>query len=317
MLRGLGPIFLTFMENRLERSMRRLVVSAGKAADAAETNKAQIKLAHCTGEVMGALTKAADESLKAFREARALLKQRRAELIALRDEAREFTMLSCDVLKPIYGRVHSVRWGGTGFERSLASPMKPELLKLLLDCLENFFEQRPELQIVDRQITAVAAKALATRLQAAIHAVVWQKTKTGLCKDDRDKKFAALRKGMRSLVDELNILLEPLDPRWRLFGFNLPGAVQTPEVPEKPVVSITPDHRAQIAWPRSARANHYRVWVKVVGVEEEPQAVGSPTDTDFMWEELPAEGTLEISVSAVNPTGESARSEVVVWKVGG
>ena len=66
-----------------------------------------------------------------------------------------------------------------------------------------------------------------------------------------------------------------------------------------------------VKWDQSARAGHYRVWKKVVGVDENFISVGSPSDLDFTIENLPAGKTIQIAVSAVNNGGESLKSEVV------
>jgi hypothetical protein len=53
------------------------------------------------------------------------------------------------------------------------------------------------------------------------------------------------------------------------------------------------------------RAEHYRVWKRVIGVEAEFVNVDSPTDANFTLENLPAHASVEIAVSAVNNGGES------------
>jgi len=52
--------------------------------------------------------------------------------------------------------------------------------------------------------------------------------------------------------------------------------------------------------PRAARAEYYRVYKRIRGVDAEPVAVGSPTDPDFTLERLPRNAEIELSVSAVN-----------------
>ncbi|MDB6026989.1 MAG: hypothetical protein JWM68_3212, partial [Verrucomicrobiales bacterium] len=53
------------------------------------------------------------------------------------------------------------------------------------------------------------------------------------------------------------------------------------------------------------------VWKRVIGLDAEPVAVGSPADLDFTLENLPAASTVEISISAVNNGGESQLSEKI------
>jgi hypothetical protein len=298
------------MENRLERSMAKLVVSALLAGKMAQVKRDEIKLAHCTGDFVVALAESTAAADCLYLNARNELSASRAALWRLRDEVRVFTMLSCDVLKPIFGRLYSESWDHAGFKGSLASPMKPEPLVVLLNRLATFFGSRPELEIPSRDLTSTAAAALSARLTAAIYAVNDQTGVTSELKQERDKKVAALRKCMRNMVEELNILLEPLDPKWKLFGFNKPGAKQTPEAPVEVELTVIDGTQGHVKWPTVPRADYYRVWWREQGSEAEPVAIGSPRDPNFTMEELPGEGG-EVFVSAVNTGGESARSEGV------
>ena len=291
--------------------MSKLLGSALLAGKVAQEKKDQIKLAHCTGDFVVGLAQATADADTNYVVARDLLSKNRAALWALRDEVREFTMLSCDVLKPIFGRSYSERWDIAGFKGSLASPMKPEPLIALVDKLAIFFAGRPELEIPSRNVTSAAAKVLSERLTAAVFAVNSQADTTVGLKQQRDAKFEALRKCMRNMIEELNILLDPLDSHWKAFGFNQPGAKQTPETPTDVEVKVTGDI-GNVTWPAAPRAEYYRVWMKVEGVDAEPVPIGSPSDLDFMVEELPGQKTIEFYVSAVNSGGESGLSEAVI-----
>ena len=66
-----------------------------------------------------------------------------------------------------------------------------------------------------------------------------------------------------------------------------------------------------VKWSAAARAEHYRVWIKVNGVDQELRAVGNSTDVGLLLEGLPANSTIQVGVSAVNNGGESAISGVV------
>jgi len=301
------------MENRLERSMAGLLDSGLMAGLMATQLKDSVKLLHSTGEFVTGLTNATAAANNSYYAARDLLSQNRAALMDLRDEGREFTMLSCDILKPVFGRSYSQDWTQAGFHGSLASPLKPWPLVTLVDALAKFFGNNPEREIPTLGVTAVAAKALSKRINDAIMAVKAQDQLTRALKEQRDKKFAALRKCMRSMVDELNILLEPLDLRWKAFGFNMPGEKLTPPAPEKVEVTVIENKTANITWPKPPRAESFRVWVKVHGVDAEPRAIASPSDPDFMMEDLAPQTTMEVQISAVNNGGESPRSAPVTF----
>ncbi len=121
-----------------------------------------------------------------------------------------------------------------------------------------------------------------------------------------------MRLRLRGVVEELNRVLGPLDPRWEAFGLNQPGLKQVPERPGKVNVVVQAGGIAAVKWAKSARAEYYRIWLKVIGVDAEAVPVGSPADLDYTIENLPAGSQVEVSLSAVNNGGESARSEVVV-----
>ena len=106
--------------------------------------------------------------------------------------------------------------------------------------------------------------------------------------------------------------ISPMDPRWLAFGFNLPGAQETPDVPANISAVLVGPTAVAVKWEASARASYYRVWMKVHGTEGDYTAVGSPADLDFTIENLPANTALDIVVTAVNDGGESAVSEPVI-----
>jgi hypothetical protein len=102
-----------------------------------------------------------------------------------------------------------------------------------------------------------------------------------------------------------------LDLRWLTFGLKMPGADSIPEVPANILAVLTGPTALSIKWDAAARADYYRVWKKVVGVDEELVPVASPADLDLTMEALPNNATIEIAVSALNNGGESLRSAVV------
>ncbi|MFN7141951.1 MAG: fibronectin type III domain-containing protein, partial [Limisphaerales bacterium] len=104
----------------------------------------------------------------------------------------------------------------------------------------------------------------------------------------------------------------PVDGRWEAFGLNQPGLKQAPKKPENVSVVLEGETAASVKWSPAPRASHYRVWVKVVGVDDEAKPVGRAGDFDFTIENLPPSSEVEVSVSAVNSGGESAASNVVL-----
>ncbi|MBA4147176.1 MAG: fibronectin type III domain-containing protein [Verrucomicrobia bacterium] len=145
----------------------------------------------------------------------------------------------------------------------------------------------------------------------AIGAVNKQITVVGNLLLDRNAKTTKLRRRLRGTIAALTQSLDPLDMLWESFGLNRPGQKARPDQPEKPTVVLVDNEAASLQWKRPARAAHYRVWMKVKGVDGEFLPVGSPADLDFTYEKLPPNAEVEFSISAVNPGGESPLSEGV------
>ncbi len=105
------------------------------------------------------------------------------------------------------------------------------------------------------------------------------------------------------------------DPRWDAFGFNAPGAVESPDVPE--VRTVTPGGAGTLlaGWADARRATRYRVWPFIVGVDSDLRAAATVTNSDATLIGLPGGRTTNVRVSAANDAGESlpcAEIEAVV-----
>ncbi|MDB6026033.1 MAG: hypothetical protein JWM68_2256, partial [Verrucomicrobiales bacterium] len=260
--------------------------------------------------VLLAIRAAAVAARDNYETAKQTLRGLRVTLDNLRIEARLFAMLVRDILKPILGTEYSSAWDVVGFVGGLEASRNVDELITLLETIVSFLTANPALGAA-RNLTAADVQAVLTSLKAARQAVTDQELTVGTLQAVRDQKFDAIRKALRGLKDELTDQLDPLDLRWKAFGFNLPGADATPDVPENLSVILIGPNAAAMKWGASARAGYYRVWRRVIGVDAEPVAVGSPADLDFTLENLPAASTVEIYISAVNNGGESQLSEKV------
>jgi fibronectin type 3 domain-containing protein len=117
------------------------------------------------------------------------------------------------------------------------------------------------------------------------------------------------------LVKELSVRLTSMDARWLAFGLNRPGQKATPEVPENVTAEVVAPDKATVKWEPAPRAEHYRVWARVKGSEQEMEVVASRTNHDFTFENLAPGSALEVAITAVNNGGESRKSEVVIVAV--
>jgi len=132
---------------------------------------------------------------------------------------------------------------------------------------------------------------------------------------DRNQKTVAMEKAVRTLLSELHQVLESTDSRWVSFGFNRPGIQKRPEAPVEVSAKVVNETAIEVKWPKVPRAGHYRVWMKVVGRDEDLMALGSPNDPDFMIESVTPGDTVELAVSAVNERGESGKSVVLLLQL--
>ncbi len=236
---------------------------------------------------------------------------RRTALLGKLDESITFIRGTRDVFKMIWGTEFSELFTALGFKNgSLALPDSLEDTTGMLQAIKTHLTANPT-QEVGTVITAARAQELLDALFAAQAAIVSQEAEIESMITIRDEKFEALKKRISSVYQELRMQLGPLDARWMKFGFNMPGADETPEQVTGVKVTLIGPTAAAVKWEAAQRASYYRVWMKVHGAEGDYTAVGSPADLDFTIENLPANSSVDIYVTAVNNGGESPVSDVI------
>ena len=299
------------MKQEIAYSMAGIADDAFNACKGLEEHEEELDVKYCTSAVMNAARMAAFAAALAFNNAKLLLRTKRDALDDARNSVRTFATLLREILKPVFGFELNESWLVVGFVDSFAISTKPEDLRRLLQSMVAFLTANPTREVAALNITAAHGQTLLTALEEADAAVTLQESQVDIVRVDRDSKFDLLRTKLLQLVNELSFVLGPLDPRWKAFGFNMPGAQETPDVPTGISVILVGPTAAATKWEASARADYYRVWMKLHGTEDEPTAVGSPADLDFTLENLPANSQVDIFVSAVNDGGESALSEAI------
>ncbi|MDB6024429.1 MAG: hypothetical protein JWM68_652, partial [Verrucomicrobiales bacterium] len=243
-------------------------------------------LKHMTASVLLGLRLALLVAFNNLETGRQLLRDRRAVLSSTVETARIFATLARDILKPFFGSQYSLAWEAVGFRGTLMVPETREEVIRLLECIIAFFNANPTMEWADRNVTAAQAQILLTAINAANDGVLNQRTAVDDLMTARDEKFEGMRKGLRDLINELDHLLDPMDARWLSFGFNKPGAEESPDVVTNVTAILIGPNAAAMKWGASARAGYYRVWRRIIGVDAEPVAVGSPADLDFTLENL-------------------------------
>ncbi len=246
-----------------------------------------------------------------FQNGRLLLNDRREELRNATRLGRELIMITRDMFKPRFGAEFSINWIVLGFKMDLKTPDAPEDVKVFLRAIHAYLTANPAFEMAALGITAANAQAKLDALNAAEIAFNLQDSAQGGLRDNRDASLETLYGTVRALIGELNLKLGSLDPRWKAFGLNIPGADETPEAPLNVKATLIGPTAAAVKWDASPRAQYYRVWMKVHGSAGDYVAVGSPADLDFTIENLPMNSMVDIVVSAVNTGGESSVSEVI------
>ncbi|MFN7140245.1 MAG: fibronectin type III domain-containing protein [Limisphaerales bacterium] len=244
-----------------------------------------------------------------YETARTVLDTKQAEVLVALKAAIIYIAYARDLLMRHLGSKYSEAWDAAGFRRSLRVPRSIKDVKVALEALNGYFTANASRQNTELNITAAHALTLFNNLCTAENAMNLQKSAVGTAKKLRDIKFKALKAQLTRLFKELGEILDPLDSRWVLFGFNKPGAKETPPAPTGVTAVLIGATAVSVKWQAAARADHYRVWVRVEG-EENFDPMGSPADLDQTLEGLSANTNFEIAVSAVNNGGESAKSKV-------
>ncbi|MDB6029085.1 MAG: hypothetical protein JWM68_5308 [Verrucomicrobiales bacterium] len=243
-------------------------------------------------------------------QAKQVKSTRRNVLVDLLNEVTAFIRATRDMFKIRWGNDYSELFTALGFQGSLQMPDSLEDFIGMLLAIKAQLTAHPT-QEVGTVITAARAQALLDALMAAQAAIVSQEGEIESKIVIRDEKFDILKKRLSGVYQELRMQLAPLDSRWMKFGLNMPGADETPEQVTGLKVTLIGPTAAATKWEASVRAGYYRVYIRVIGVDADYRAIGSPADLDFTIENLPANATVDVVVTAVNNGGEGARSEVI------
>lgn len=299
------------MQNTFATSIMGLLIAIALAIQGATTHGPTLNLLHFPLLVLVAIHTAAMTALATYETGKQTLRALRTALDNARSDARGFAMLARDILKPIFGTGFSDAWNVVGFIDSLEVPMNVNELIFLLERIVAFFTANPTLEIASRNITAAHAQLVLDGLKDARKAVSDQETVVENLKTVRDDKLDKVSAALRGLFDELSNQLDPLDPRWKAFGFNLPGAQERPEVVEGLQFTLINPTSANLDWEVPARAGRYHVYQRIQGVDADYVLIGSPEDPNFMLENLPANKSIDIAITALNEGGEGTRSEAI------
>src|SRR5260221_3705217 len=156
--------------------------------------------------------------------------------------------------------------------------------------------------------TAAAAGSLYTTLDGARTALNTTVAERVTAKAARDFAIGELRNAMSRLVNELGSILPDDSRSWYYFGLVPPAGAEAPGVPDGLTAHQVGPASAAAGWAASPRAEKYRPFKKVDGVDADFDALDLTSETQVLLESLPAKATVHFKVTAYNAAGESAPS---------
>ena len=298
------------MKQEIPRSVTALLARGEEAIGGLDQFGAALNLSRVTKPIATAKVDALRVKRDAFNTGNVAVKASRSQLDLIVLSAVDYMQTSRDSLKRRLGKQHSAAWTPAGFPNGFKIGTNAADLQERVYSMSTFLAANPTFEVPDLDVTAARGETLFNDLKAARNSVNLKLTELGNLRAARDGASRELEVALRQLVSELSLAMSPVDARWTSFGLNKPGVLATPDVPENVIATLV-GANATVKWDHAARAEHYRVWMKVNGVDQELVAVGSRSETDFTIEGLPANSTIQIAVSAVNNGGESVTSQVV------
>lgn len=298
-------------ENPIARAYASLIVQGDTAYSGAEAIGDDVPLLINTALLIGTDVAAAKSAQLTYKTTRAGLAGISATLKTQRELAYDFCFKARDLLRVYCGRDWCEAWLATGFEDGLAVPRTYEGLREVLEALDNYFTLNPTHQNAAVGITAALANSQLVTFRAAYEAVNTRWALIETKKQARNTAVTALRKRLSGLCKELSQRFGDLDPRWIEFGFNMPGAATTPEVPEDVVVTALPGAQLQVTCAPSPNATRYRFYYQRPIVDPAPIFAGGAEDPIFVIPGLTAGQVYQIYVGASNEGAESLLSAPV------
>ena len=299
------------MRNTIPRTVPKLIPAASSAIAGLTQHAESLDLSYVT---VSAMTSALCELITArnhHKQGQHDRKSKRASATAVLATARSYGQIARDILKPVLGNEYSQAWNVVGFTGSLMVPRTIDRMIPMLVALGGHLTAHNTLENAALNVTAARAQALKDDLVAKKTDVANQKSTVQQLLNARDEKAKAVEEKLRLLLKELTIALDDTDPLWLAFGFNKPGILSIPVVPAGLIAMLVGPTSVALKWNKAARAERYRIYKKVVGVDSEMVWVETREELDFTVDGLPSGKTIQLAITAVNNGGESQLSEAV------
>ena len=228
------------------------------------------------------------------------------------------------VMEGIHGKKANTGWQAAGFPAGKTGvPRNHEArLDLLsaggayLSAHPDYETSLPRLDLPPLAITSAAAGALYTPFLAASTLIATREGEEADAKSARDADLRALFEEVSATINELRDALASDDPRWEHFGLNIPANPSPPLGVTGLTLTAAGEGRELAAWLYAIRAEYYRVFRKILGIDLEPVNVADPADLEYTLKDLPAGATIEVFVVPMNEAGAGPASATVTKVVG-
>lgn len=228
------------------------------------------------------------------------------------------------VIEGIHGKKADDGWVAAGFPAgSTAIPKGHDARFALLGAARAYLAAHPTYEVNLPQasgpalaITAAEALVRRTSMQTARTLIDTRTAEQAACKTARDADVDGLFDEVSGTIGELGDVLAPTDPRWELFGLNIPAHPSPPEAVGPIAVTAAGAGRESVTWGYAVRAEYYRVFLKRVGTDPAPVNVADPKDLEYLLKDLTPGGTIEVQVVPMNAAGPGPASPVVTKVVG-
>lgn len=302
--------------NQLPNPIDRLFALGDDMIDGLHTHEVAIGVKQNTEATLTPYLTAARAAENSYGAAKVARKTASAAKTTADNAAKVFIANARKRLAKFFGERYSEEWGAAGWpDGSTGTPATEDKRYALVESIRLHLVANPAHASVDMDVTAAIAATVHGNLGTARTNHDQKLTEQGQAKATRDLAVYNLRKRMIGLIDELGTLLEGDDPLWYAFGLSRPDDEETPEAPSMmSVLSSTPGV-VIVDWDDALRAERYRYWRLIVGVDPDWVLGGTVYDSDATLADLPSGATVKVRVTSVNDAGESApgpEGEVVV-----
>ena len=219
-----------------------------------------------------------------------------------------------NLLATLYGTRWSTAWAQAGFiNRSTGIPTRIEERLGLALALVEFFTANPGYEVASMKLTAVEGTALRTAALTAQQAALAAKVALDGSGQAWTGAYEALTALMRTLICNLQGKLAKDDPRWLVFGLQIPATNATPGQPANVTVQADAAGNLVLQCDPMPLATRYRWRMRLVGAQTDyVLAARSVAPLATISGVLPGQ-TAEIIVQAVNGNLQSVASGPVVF----